>query len=104
MTLILLLLQRHGTITEYDSRGRARCFAAFDALAPEHQRDRQRDKDDAAENPSDDRSRVAAMAFLAHEFRLGVRQARDRGLCCRRGRKWGKCSCLAGGHFGTIYL
>jgi hypothetical protein len=29
---------------------------------------------------------------LGRELRLGGRQAWDRGLCCRRGRKWGECS------------
>ena len=99
------LLQRHGTITEYDSSGRTRHLAAFDALAPEHQHSRQHDEDDAAENSSDDRSDIVAMmaSVLGRELRLGRRETWDRGSCCRRSRKWGECSWMAGGHFGTIY-
>jgi len=62
----------------YESRGRARRPAAFDALTPEHQHNRQHDEDDAAENPSDDRGCLVAMMTVV----LG------------RG-----CSA---GHFGTI--
>lgn len=88
------LLQRHGTITENDSSGRARRLAAFDALAPEHQHNRQHDEDDAAENPSGDRGCLVAMmtVVLGRELGLGGRQAWDRGLCCRWGRKREECS------------
>lgn len=80
-------------MTKYDRSGLARCLAAFDALAPEHQRDGQRDKDDAAEDPSDDRGGVAAVtSFALYEVHLGGRQAGNVGLCCLCGRKWGERS------------
>lgn len=79
-------------LTEYDSSGGARRLAAFDALAPEHQHNRQHNEGNAAENPSDDRACLVAMMVLGREFRLRGRQAWDRGLCCRRGRKWGERS------------
>ena len=81
-------------ISEYNSSGRTRCPATFDALDPQHQHNRRYDEDDAAKNASDDGACIIAMMAkaLGRKLRLDGRQAWDRGLCCCWGREWRKCA------------
>jgi hypothetical protein len=58
-------LQRHSTIGEYNRSSRARRLAAFDALAPEQERNGQDNECDATKNASDDCRRLILAIMTA---------------------------------------